>query len=676
MTEYTIEKFWKPRFSNAASEDQKSIPGWSQIRSGLKTFVEAPLGESDEVTVPIAATDSPLILVSAPGAVGKSTLAKQIAYECGAVYLDLAESDPVGGNTISGGIFKCGLSTGWKNGTVAILIDGLDEARLRVTQAAYEAFLNDIADLAADRATPTVLFGRTGAVQDAYLTFAEHGVEVPILEIGYYEHKPAVEFAMACVREAKQDRASEETERKAVSGLIKGLSEQTNTDGNRFAGYAPVLQAVADHVGQVSNPKALVSEIEKGAIPVSLEGITTAILLRERSKLDSLAFSSQSVADLLYHEDEQLHRLAAKMYAVAPPPMPAMSPGDADLYDTALGTWVNEHPFLDGTAQPSSAVFYAIISAWALKNGDDRLSEKVLHRELERGAASNPFFAEFYKPESDESFAATHVGVFYNSLRARLSLGDTASLSIDTDEGEENQNALHAEIEITMARRGEESPRNWKFKTDQTNLILLGPHVENVEISTPHATVNVGSGVEATFVAPVTIQCATLQISSDRVVVENTVGSANASVFLEAEHFIGDGITTVPIMRGDVNLAVSWPGAVAHPWTAFASEPTPIVNPREQEAFRRFRKFIISFRSHSKGALARYKHKIEHARMTKGVGQVVLDALVRNGVLTLDRSMYYLDPDALKNQVGSSYHDCVRKQYSPQTIDFIRTILD
>ncbi|SDG38045.1 hypothetical protein [Roseospirillum parvum] len=676
MDEFTIEDFWKPRFLGISRVSQSLIRGWSHIEQGLATFVEAPLKISDEVEFSASANDSALILVSAPGAVGKSTLAKQISSICGAVYLDLAAADPVGGNTISGGIFKCGLSENWQNGNAAILIDGLDEARLRVTQEAYEAFLGDVADLAISRAVPTVLFGRTGAVQDAFLVFALRNVEVPILEIGYYDHEPAVEFSMARIRAVKPDRASEDTERKAVSGLIKGLSEQTNADGNRFAGYAPVLQAVADRVGQASNPQVLVSEIEKGAIPVSLEGITSAILDREHSKLNGLPFGDSSVADKLYRKDEQIHRLAARIYGVAPPEALTMAPKDAEIYDTALKAWVNEHPFLDGSARPSSAVFDAIISAWAMKNGDTLLSEKVLHRELGRGAAANPFFSEFYQPESDEDFPTAHVGVFYNSLRARLSLGDTAGLTIDVDEDAADENALRAEIEITLARRGEENPRVWNFDTDQTSNILLGPHVENVEISTPYATVDIGSGVEATFVSPVMIQCAKLQITSDRVIAESPVGSKDSSVFLEAEQFVGDRIVAVPTVRGDVHLSVSWPGSRAHPWTAFASGPTPVTDPREQEALRRFRKFIISFRSHSKGSLARFKDKIEHARMTKGVGQSVLDSLVENGVLYLEGPMYFLDPGVLTDKVGASYHDCVRRQYSRKTVDFIRSILN
>lgn len=44
--------------------------------------------------------NSRIWLVSAPGAVGKSTLAKKIAHEINALYLDLSQADTIGGNYI------------------------------------------------------------------------------------------------------------------------------------------------------------------------------------------------------------------------------------------------------------------------------------------------------------------------------------------------------------------------------------------------------------------------------------------------------------------------------------------------------------------------------------------------------------------------------------------------
>jgi hypothetical protein len=150
------------------------------------------------------------------------------------------------------------------------------------------------------------------------------------------------------------------------------------------------------------------------------------------------------------------------------------------------------------------------------------------------------------------------------------------------------------------------------------------------------------------------------------------------AVYLETNNFHGAQIATVPTLRGGVSLAAAWPGARSHPWNNFAVAPSQIENPRLNEALRRFRKFIVSFRSHSKGSLARYRHKIEHERMTKGAGQSVLDLLVQSKILSLDipRSMYFLDPNKLAEVAGANYADTMAQQFSDKTITFVRQAIE
>jgi len=133
---------------------------------------------------------------------------------------------------------------------------------------------------------------------------------------------------------------------------------------------------------------------------------------------------------------------------------------------------------------------------------------------------------------------------------------------------------------------------------------------------------------------------------------------------------------SVPVLRGDVSLAASWPGVRGHPWTSFATEPAPIEDPRVDEALRRLRKFVIAFRSHSRGRLARFKGKIEHARMTKGAGQQVLDLMMAEGILSLEGSIYFLDPDQLAAQAGANYTDCMARRFGAQAVAFARRALE
>ena len=675
---FTIDNFWKKRLVVKPVPDATLTDGWSFVKSGLPTFVEAPLAPSTVVISQTKPEEGTLLLVSAPGAVGKSTLARQIAAATNAVYVNLAEAAPVGGNTLSGGLVRSNIYDAWKTGRTGVLLDGLDEARLRVTQTAFEAFLIDVAEISKGRSVPTVLFGRSGAAQDAWLILSLNDVDVPVLEIGYYDSDSAIRFAEILLRSLKSDSPHTEPEREAIVLLLEKLRAQTETDGDRFAGYAPVLQAVANRVATERNPSALVADVKKGEQLVTLQSIVDAILDRERGKLNPLQFEDHKIAGLLYRRDEQLSRLAARIFNLPPPPLQKMTAKDAETYSAALETWVADHPFLDGSKGASSSVFDAAITTWALKSSDSAAT--ALDRELRRGAATNPFLSEFYlsNDKAKHSVPPEHIGVIYNSLRARLSLGDAASLLVEGNEDAVEEDSLRAEVEISLSRREMDRPRIINFETEQTGPVRLGSHVEDAEISVPYTQVEIGPGPEAVLIAPISVQSESLLISTERVIVENATEDSKEAVYLEAKKFSGDQVASVPTLRGSVSLTVAWPGAKAHPWTTFAAEPPRAENEKLDEALRRFRKFVISFRSHSKGSLARYKYKIEHERMTKGTGKSVLDLLLQSKIVSLNnqQNMYYLDPDQLAKVAGANYADTMARKFGDKTVEFVRRAID
>ena len=486
MGSYTIEDFWRGRLGEGGRDhDGSLVAGWSFQQTALKTFQEAPLTLSEEFGDLADPQTSSILLVSAPGAVGKSTLARQLAYRSGSLYIDLAAANPVGANTLSGGLARSNLYTAWQSGGATALIDGLDEARLKVTQEAFEAFLADVAELAAGRSAPTVLFGRTGAVQDTWLTLSDDArVTVAVLEIGYYDQESSVAFAEDSVRELDPRGGPSAAQREAIELILGGLRLATESDGDRFAGYAPVLQAVAKHVAGTSNPAALVSSLQRGEEPITLQTIVADIMVRERGKLEILEFDDPSVAEELYSASEQLDRLVARVYDGPQPPLPDMHPADARKYQEALRTWVDEHPFLDGASSPSSAVFGGAIASRALRDGPDAARSAALREELGKGAAANPFLATFYL-DGVELVEPEHIGIIYASVRAGLSLGDAATLSIESDEDSSSAEELVLQAEITVTRRDVEEPRVLPLDTHLAGPIVFGGQVEDVEVLVP-----------------------------------------------------------------------------------------------------------------------------------------------------------------------------------------------
>lgn len=674
MDSYTIQEFWKSQLHGISPAPAELIRGWDARGNALASFTEAPLSLNEDLSSSNPENAS-ILLIAAPGAVGKSTLAKQIAAETGAVYLDLAAADPVGGNTISGGLAKSGLFDAWRTGQTTLLIDGLDEARLRVTQEAFESFLIDLADLTKGRQIPAALFGRTGAIQDSWIPLQEQGASFAILEIGFYSLAKSVEFAKAYLAAKEPDRSHTEVQMRAVEMLLRRLRDEAASDGDRFAGYAPVLQAVVERVLVEDNPASLVAQIEKGERPVTLQAVVAAILDRERSKLTTLPLQESTAIERLYSPNEQLSRLVARVYGLDPPAPPKLIREDVQIYTDALETWLPEHPFLDGGYRASSAVFEAVITAAALRTS--AAADSAVSKELSRGSAANPFLAEFYVSEAEELpvLPAEHIGIVYTSLRARLTINDQASLLVEgADDGEEEE-ALRAEVEILVNREDSDKPRVLNFQSEQVGTIKLGKYIEDVEVFAPNGSVEIGAGTEALLVAPVIIQSEKLLVNCDKLIVEKGRDSDSSEVFLEADA-VESSLTAQPVIRGDATLSIAWPGSRAHPWTAFATEPTPIENPMVDEALRRLRKFVTAFRSHSRGTLARYRHKIEHERMTKGTGGLILDALREHGIISLDGSMYYLDSSRLGDVAGATYGQVVARQFTPKTVDFARKAIE
>lgn len=687
---YTIADFWLRRLTTSDRGSTSALPGWGYVDNGLVTFVEAPLRLSPKFGE-VDPERAGVVLVSAPGAVGKTTLAKQIAFETGALLVDLAKADPVGANTLVGGLAEAGVYQQFLQGSVALIVDGLDEARMRVTQEGMAAFMRDVVKLGSENRRPIVLLGRTGSIEDAWLWLTDEGVNPPVLEIGYYEEEEAGEFARRQVQHIRDEAVPREPDRRAVDLILKQIRNQTLMDGGSFAGYSPVLIAVAKKVAPPPgagsmNTQELISRIERGTEALTLDGITRSILLREQEKVSGLNLEDEGIRPLLYTPDEQIRRLVCRLYGCTLSfNLPSMSSADQERYSNALESWFPEHPFLDGEGRgASSAVFSGLLAAHALREKDAAVT--VLSAELARGTAANPFLAEFYISLLDQGqqpphIQPEHLGAIYASIRSRLSIGDFASLTVDGETDDEDADSTGmAEIEI--ARGGQDGDKEpLRFRIDAGGTLLFGSHLEDADVTMPLGEISLGYGAEVSLVAPIFFEARSLSIDADRLIVEEAPGKDNGAAQMNAVQLIAteahvERVGGRPVRRGRVTFEVTWPHSEAYPWTDFSILPPQQTDPRVEEGLRRLKKILRLFRSHSRNQLAKYKAAIDHRRRTKGVGRLIRDQLVAEGILTVKEPMYHLDPDRLADATGLNFHDVRATKVHPATVEFIGRALE
>ena len=685
---YTIEDFWIPSLGRkqAPIRMARAPVGWTTNLNSFGQFIEAPLELSNDFgTEPVY----PIILVSAPGAVGKSTLASQIASRTGGILLDLAEADAVGAATVTGGLAWAGLFDRFLDGNVALLIDGLDEARIRVTQDSFAAFLEDISKLANENCKPITIFGRTSAIEDAWLTLAELDVDAPVLEIKFHGPEAALEFIARRIIGIRTDNgedvsATADADRRAAAVILEGLGKHAQVDGNRFVGYAPVLIAVAKRVAAERNPMALVQALERGTDALSLKEIVDAIVDRERSKLDPLDFTDPHLKGQLYAKTEQVERLISAVYEIDHSPnLPEMNQQDAETYKNALDRWVPDHPFTDGSGKrPSSEVFGGFIAAEALKI--DWASEAVQKAEIE-SAKVNPFVWRFRLTEhwtelEDAEIEADHefvplgdLGLAFTSLQASLPRLESAHLHVDGDVDDTGGQSGYAEVEIT--RYFEEGIRFIRLRSECSGTMYFGPRISDVSISGRHLNI-VTTTSEIAITAPVDLDVGEISLGDAGILVEaprRGMGDGNAVIRLRCGGFNWRNSSLT--MRSGVELAVDWPGSERFPWHRYRKPEIPQgVDEVIAERLRRLRKILLLFQAKGKGQLAKYKGAIDHDRRSRGSGAAVRDLLLDEEILFEDGRVYVLDTDRMSEVLGLTFSEIRSATVNDQTIAFLRRV--
>lgn len=686
---YSIEEFWTQRFAGVTSHpNAKPVLGWGFDLPRLDAYVEAGLSlrEGYEDLA------QKVWLIGAPGAVGKSTLAKEICAATGAVYLDLAAAATVAGNYLVGGLFYANLSPAWTEGKTALVIDALDEARLRVTQSGFEAFLADVANAAAIGKYPVIVLGRVGIIEEAWTILDELGhIQAPIFDIELFDETQANRFVLARLqklaketdgqgkliypelRKALQTHAS--VYQNVISRVVTGLQQLSAEDGKKFVGYAPVLDAVAKVIGSENNPARIGDEMQRVLEGAVLSSLSNEILRREQGKLvNQLTNTVPNMPKDLYTPQEQLERIGARLFGAKPPALPSqLAPQQIAGYEAAVNNLLPQHPFLDGSGTAaSSAVFSAAAVAAALKGSRDDLSKAAERYASSSQHTPNPFLYEFYheRGQNIDLVPTEHIGLIFDSVLARAKPGETVRLSV---EGDEDKESLDVEI---LIGRSEEPPVRIELTAPRAGTLRLGRRVSGVNIDAEGTAVELGIGDQLELVAPLFIAAKTLSLFCNQVVVKEESGAADNTVVLECSDFIADAGLPVPVVRSGAQLQVSWPDASSYPWTAFAASGAAEENPRTADALRILRRLTMAFRSHSKGQLARFKDKIEHQRMLKGdIGEKLLRKLINDEVISLKSPMYLLDADALGAKVGASYVNVKLKIYSPQTREYLQEVL-
>ncbi|HEX4078303.1 MAG TPA: hypothetical protein VHX61_05440 [Rhizomicrobium sp.] len=432
-----IVTFWKRRLAGAKRTAASERPGWLAGVSTIPGFVEPKLSvvEGDP-------EHARLLIIAAPGAVGKSSFASAVAAATNSVLVDLAKTDPLGGNFFTGGLSRAfGLDTpsAAVRGEIGLVVDALDEAQMRATPEGFEAGLLDLAEIAkAPDALPIVLLGRGLAAEDAYLLLSTKGFEACLLTVEFFTDDQAAQYlrsklplvAARSEKVASAYRGHGPRFLELAEQAHAKLKEVAGSDQARFAGYAPVLDAICEFTLEADglNPQLKIANLRATNQIELIDDITISILERERGKLrdqfrERHAEATPQTLDTLYTVEDQLQLVASNLFGLNEPPLPEL-PKEAyyTTYKEMVDQFGPQHPFLTANGVASNPVFAAYVVAWALrKSGQADLVRKAV---VAKPNVMSGIFFDLYQRELESEknpiMPLADVGVLYQALSAKI----------------------------------------------------------------------------------------------------------------------------------------------------------------------------------------------------------------------------------------------------------------
>jgi len=642
-----------PRGDDLRREASKNFPtGVSWVETSNPCFVEPDL----QVQHPIEPGRTSAVLLYAPGAVGKSTLASELASRAHAFHWDLSKFQ-VGSRTFSGtildlyGFASTGVQKRLREGKFLFVLDALDEAQVRAGSQNFDAFISDLAGVLRDpRAMPSVvLLARSDTADWVRLLFEEAGVPLARYQIEYFDKARAVSFIEKRLDDRRRQEGAQLLHRQqvrpfseAISVLFDliyglfGVSEHKAWEDSRvrnFLGYAPVLEALTDYV-DVSNYMALIKELRDEAGVARDPWQFLADIIKRLSDREQLKVKEAVRGQLepaaraagwsewarLYAPAEQYNRVLGLALRVPVDPLGSLLPHAlARQYEEALEIILPQHPFLSGR-QFANVVFKEFVYAWGVARGSGPLSDGLRNAMRDR---ENPFlpsqlFSRFIVNLGDAEAVVLDgqdFGILYESFFSRA---QEVGLTL-IQAGEEIQASIHLnreeEVELEVLDTGS-GVHFWR---------RLG----NADIEVP-GLVQLGLPGQRFLLGPATnMECGPLTVGCEDLDVD-----VSGDVTIHADSYIAGPSRLSIRVRNESQgkLAVSWPG-LGHPWVLYKGSVTKgPLGLSETVRGDTLRKFIMMFRRQR----TRQERTLLKARWSqeqlKDRGEL-LDLALRRGVL-------------------------------------------
>lgn len=676
-----------------------------------ENYVEPPFVRIDTFNKPVPLNEADVILISAPGATGKSALSAYLSNRMGIPLFDLSKHNAVASHSLFG-LFIDNLTTedfthfkdGLSHSKFSMIIDGLDEGEIRAgSTVAYENFLDDVVKIAKKaEGTPFIMLGRYQTVMDTAFYLECNDVRVLCLQIEPFTLRQAEDFIDKVMENRNSAIRFEQSFRDVrrfiinqIEGFFRGDGDVKKQSFSRFIGYAPVLMAIAALLDERKDYNKLLQELkdeQKTNIDLVIS-IIEKILYREQGKVRDNAlpqilenydkqFSSE-IIEQTYGIEEQCARLLH--YVLHKDYIHSISDkeGFNHIYNEKMEECLKNHPFLDprgmGNPQIQNIVFESYIVARLAH--ESRYIEVILEY-LSKSKGGSYLLFDFYDKLSGEDRKLDYrlIAYLFDSYRALDTASEMSSMELISTTLEEE--FLEAHCELTFYREGQTEDSDKEFETDipYDGVLSLPSLLRGLNVDIPLPVVCNTPRLD--IKPPMNIHCTEMRITSGDIVISSN--GSNDTALISCGSFTAlQNSGNIPHVKNRVDntdtkiLVIRSNNRAEYPFSEYWKANT-IVSRDDRDIVDKYNKLcrtIILFRSFGKESMARIQDKIHCRICNTKIGKAVVDKLISSRIIYKQGIMYVLNIDEMNRQLGMSYNDIHSGEINEKTRAFLKNTI-
>lgn len=648
-------------------------------------------------------TEKPaILLISAVGCSGKSCMARALSFDCRLPILDLAKHKPIGDNSLTGILTSAypierigGVLGGLQDGTFGVIIDGLDEGRSKTTEAAFEAFLDDLVSRTSEsKATSIIILGRSQVLLDAWVYLDDNKASVGLIQIDPFALDQARVYIDSHAMPGAAQRSTYEGARDAILEKLGAafLPKANENSFLSFIGYPPVLDAIATLLRNDTNYHRIQQTLTDGSagnLEVEmLIKIADYLLERDRVEkalpnfIEELANQVGGVGGeelrQLYTREEQCARILSRAIGVPFPKQLNTDRAINDEYERHVATWNADHPFLDGD-KLRNPVFEAVALAMCIQSKVPEYEDLAFGYALSRRPSYHFLYVMSCLVKSGVD--ARCFNPLIQSASEFSGVAKTVSAEVDGISWEDYTAAAgcNVELEITIGFSEEEEQAEifaFSSNVSQDQLLTFGPRLPSVHINVPCSVKLVGvPGFDS--VGSCIISARNVRIETDDLVVRALPASKQGDgtgLFISAQMVEG-GARSVSSKSVPFEISCE-EHTLEYPLARYVKlQKRQFADSQLQQKYFRARRILLEFRSHSKGGLAKFRDKIEHERVLRNeLGRRILDKLISEGVLTMDAKFFYVDSVVFARELGITWLQLRQHESSEKLESFLSAV--